>query len=90
MKFGMSCLQEEGFPYHSIEEISHLLRRFTKEKVCDQAHNLYESLKKHGLESHPLLGNHLTAMLAELGSINDAHHVFNKLSEWSSSTTNQD
>ena len=84
MKFGLSpssscCLQEEGFPYHSIEEVSHLLKRFTKDRACDQGHQLYESLKKHHLETHPSFGNDIVSMLAELGFIHDAHHVFHKL-----------
>eukprot|EP01018_Ginkgo_biloba_P015176 Gb_08049 [translate_table: standard] len=49
--------------------------------ALQQGKAIHEILLRSGLEFHAIVGSALVAMYAKCGSITDAHHVFDKMSE---------
>eukprot|EP00250_Pteridium_aquilinum_P021523 c25151_g8_i1 orf=2-613(-) len=79
-------LEEDRLPQPSVEDFACILQRCGKERDHTLAHRLHAYMRRTGLESHPLLGNFLIPMLAGVGSMHSAQHVFNRLiqrNEWS-------
>eukprot|EP00250_Pteridium_aquilinum_P024001 c28122_g1_i1 orf=183-722(+) len=82
----LTSLEEGVLSQISIKDFAGILHNCAKEK--DQACGLllYAHLRAHGMETHISLGNYLVSMLVEVGSIQDAQQVFERLAhrnKWS-------
>eukprot|EP00250_Pteridium_aquilinum_P026734 c33509_g1_i1 orf=2-820(-) len=73
-------------PQLYIDNLAHILHTCKTRKDRAYALRLHAYMREIGLDTHRLLGNRLVSMLAEVGSMHNAHQVFDKLvdrSEWS-------
>eukprot|EP00250_Pteridium_aquilinum_P017436 c23625_g3_i1 orf=221-1150(+) len=85
----LASLESDMLPLPSDDDLACILHKCKKQRSSNFALRLHAYMHKHGFESHPLLGNHLVVMLVDVGSLCDAHQVFDSLSfrnecSWSS------
>eukprot|EP00250_Pteridium_aquilinum_P021348 c25097_g11_i1 orf=2-610(-) len=71
-------LLEQG-PPPSVEDFVYILQKCRKDKILENGVRLHTYMRDHGLEAHRSLGNYLVPMLVDVGRINDAQEVFDRL-----------
>ncbi|KAI5058796.1 hypothetical protein GOP47_0026966 [Adiantum capillus-veneris] len=69
---------EQGVPL-STDELVQILQKCRKERAGKNGVRCYAYLRKHGLETDIYLGNYLVPMLVDIGRIQDAQEVFDRL-----------
>eukprot|EP00250_Pteridium_aquilinum_P000361 c10398_g1_i1 orf=518-1087(+) len=72
-------LEDGARPHLSIDGLACLLHKCRKEGDRAQAWRLHAHILKNGMDTHRSLENYLVPMLAEVGCMNDAQRVFNRL-----------